>query len=98
MTPRAPGRAQNDLQDGSKYPKMSHNGFLCVLPTSLIEALPLDIVSGWAGGDSRNVNNYVFNCCFAYEQTVLQSVEQELPLQSATGGMFFVFDHKEKPS
>eukprot|EP00959_Pyramimonas_sp_CCMP1952_P369432 7738010-Pyramimonas_sp.AAC.1 len=36
---------------------MSHNGFLCVLPTSLIEAIPLDIVSGWAGGDSRSDNN-----------------------------------------
>eukprot|EP00959_Pyramimonas_sp_CCMP1952_P285152 5962146-Pyramimonas_sp.AAC.1 len=29
---------------------MSHNGFLCALPTSLIEAIPLGIVSGWASG------------------------------------------------
>eukprot|EP00959_Pyramimonas_sp_CCMP1952_P082045 1714059-Pyramimonas_sp.AAC.1 len=28
MTPRAPGRAHDDLQDGSIYPKMSHHGFL----------------------------------------------------------------------
>eukprot|EP00959_Pyramimonas_sp_CCMP1952_P460134 9479374-Pyramimonas_sp.AAC.1 len=25
MAPRAPGRAQDDLQDGSRYTKMSHN-------------------------------------------------------------------------
>eukprot|EP00959_Pyramimonas_sp_CCMP1952_P150098 3140820-Pyramimonas_sp.AAC.1 len=30
---------------------MSHNGFLCALPTSMIEAIPLGIVSGWVGGD-----------------------------------------------
>eukprot|EP00959_Pyramimonas_sp_CCMP1952_P058453 1220847-Pyramimonas_sp.AAC.1 len=57
MTRRAPGTAQDDLQDGSRYPKMSHNGFLCVLPTSLIQAIPLGIVSGWAGGGSRSVNH-----------------------------------------
>eukprot|EP00959_Pyramimonas_sp_CCMP1952_P211139 4418887-Pyramimonas_sp.AAC.1 len=58
MTPRAPGRAQGDLQDGSRYPKMSHNDFLFVLPTSLIQAVSLGVVSGGAGGDSRSVNDF----------------------------------------
>eukprot|EP00959_Pyramimonas_sp_CCMP1952_P274813 5744960-Pyramimonas_sp.AAC.1 len=44
MTPRAPGGAQDDLQDGSRYPKMSHNGShdAPICPKTAPRRLPVD--------------------------------------------------------
>eukprot|EP00959_Pyramimonas_sp_CCMP1952_P325725 6817612-Pyramimonas_sp.AAC.1 len=55
MTPRVPGGVRDDLPDGPRYPKTSHAVFLCVLPTSLVEATSLGhrFWMGWWGFAKR---------------------------------------------